>query len=130
MVIQSNIGGSAPAYCVSSGKAMIAFDADRLEKVIGEGLKRFTANTITDPKKLRDTCQEIREKGYAINNGEYRIDAMGVGSPIFDSRNQVVGAISSVAPLSRMNKKQWRLHIESVLSTAERISQRLGKSQK
>ena len=48
VVIQSNIGGSAPAYCVSSGKAMIAFDYNRKRKKIGWGLTELETGFVMD----------------------------------------------------------------------------------
>ncbi len=126
VVIQTNIGGTAPAYCVSSGKVMLAFDEDRLEQVIQQGLKQFTPSTTTDPDELRKECKKIRKMGYAINKGEYRLDVTGVASPIFDARQAVVGAISSATPASRMNQETWKRHIAAVVEAGQRISRLLG----
>jgi len=98
VVIQNNVGGTTPAYCVSSGKAMLAYKPDRLKKVTTQGLKPYTPLTIVDPDKLRLECTKIRERGYAINREEFRKDVTGVAAPIFDERGETVGAISTSTP--------------------------------
>lgn len=128
VIIQTNLGGTAPAYCVSGGKAMVAHFPERIEEIIAGGLKKFTANTITDPEKFRRECQNIREQGYAINKGELRIDVHGVGTPIFNARGDVVGAISTAVPASRMSKELLEEHIEAVTRTGNDISRLLGFS--
>lgn len=126
VIIQTNVGGTAPAYCVSSGKAMLAYDAERLEKVIAQGLKSFTPHTIVDPEALRRECAKIREQGYAFNRGEFRKDVTGIGAPIFNAKGEVIGAISTATPASRMNKKRWLDHIKAVTETSSSISRQLG----
>ena len=126
MIIQTNVGGTAPAYCVSSGKAMLAYDAERLEKVITQGLKSYTPHTIVDPEVLRRECAKIREQGYALNRGEFRKDVTGIGAPIFNAKGEVLGAISTSTPASRMNKKRWSDHIRAVTETSSSISRQLG----
>jgi DNA-binding IclR family transcriptional regulator len=130
VVTRETIGSTAPAYCVSSGKAMIAFDEERLEQVIKEGLKSFTPMTIVDPNKLRKECEKIRKRGYAINRGEYRTGVTGIAAPIFNANGTLVGAISTAAPAERMNKRRWHEHVRAVTESANAISRNLGFSNK
>jgi len=130
VVTQEKVGGTAPAYCVSSGKAMIAFDEERLEQVINEGLKAFTPLTIVDSNKLRKECEKIRKRGYAINRGEYRTGVTGVAAPIFNANGTLVGAISTAAPAERMNRRRWHAHIRAVTEAANAISRNLGFSKR
>lgn len=128
VVIQTNLGGTAPAYCVSGGKAMVAHFPERIEKIIAGGLEKFTTNTITDPDKFRGECHKVRRQGYAINNGEFREDVHGVGAPIFNARGEVVGAISTAVPASRMSNGRLEEHINAVTKTGNDISVLLGFS--
>ena len=130
VVTQERVGSTAPAYCVSSGKVMIAYDEDRLEQVIKSGLKAFTPLTIVDPDKLRRECEKIRKRGYAINRSEYRIGAAGIAAPIFGANGTVVGAISTAAPAARMTKRRWREHVDEVTMSAISISRNLGYLEK
>ena len=128
VVTKEKVGGTAPAYCVSSGKVMIAFDKERLDQVIKEGLKAFTPLTIVDPDKLRKECEKIRKRGYAINRGEYRTGVTGIAAPIFNANEALVGAISTAAPAERMNKRRWHEHVQAVTKSANTISRNLGFS--
>jgi len=126
VVTQERIGSTAPAYCVSSGKVMIAYDEERLEQVIKAGLKPFTPLTIVDPDKLRQECKKIRKAGYAINRGEYRTGVIGIAAPIFNGNGTVVGAISTATPITRMTKSLWNEHVKAVVASADAISRSLG----
>ena len=66
--------------------------------MIAQGLKPYTPFTIVDPDKLRLECTKIREKGYAINRGEFRKDVTRIAAPIFDARGEAIGAISTSTP--------------------------------
>jgi DNA-binding IclR family transcriptional regulator len=128
IIAQIHVGGTAPAHCVSSGKAMLAYHPDRLEKVIAQGLRPYTPLTITDPERLRRECMKIREQGYAVNKGEFREGVTGIAAPIFNAAGMVVGALSTSTPAARMAKHTWQDHITAVIETARAISRRLGAS--
>ena len=128
VVTQMNVGATAPAYCVSSGKAMLAYHPELVERVLASELKSHSSHTIVDPPKMREELEMIRVRGYALNKGEFREDVCGVGAPIFDARGLVVGAISTATPASRMNEERWEEHIESVLEVTRTISKLLGAS--
>ena len=92
--LNSRIGKLAPAYCTGLGKAMLAFgDSERLEAVIANGLQRHTDTTITDPELLRADLAAARERGYAIDLGEFNPLVRCMAAPIFD-RGGVVAAVS------------------------------------
>ena len=63
---------AAPAYCTGLGKAVLAFQAkDVVDRIIGAGLKRYTRNTLTSAAALRQDLTRVRQRGYAIDNGEH-----------------------------------------------------------
>ncbi len=125
--MSSGLGSRAPAHCTSVGKALLAFQPiDVVQQVISQGLKRFTANTITDPDLLLAELAAIRAKGYALDEEEIEVGLRCVAAPIRDHSGQVIAAISVAAPVQRMSKKTVQLTIPSVLSSADAISRRLG----
>jgi IclR family transcriptional regulator, KDG regulon repressor len=126
IVTHQKAGETAPAYCVSSGKVMIAYDEKRLERVIQEGLTPFTPLTIIDPDVLRQECAKIRKRGYAINRGEHRLGVTGVAAPIFNANGTITAAISTATPATRMNRQRWRDHVDSVTKAASAVSRNLG----
>ena len=128
VVTQMNVGATAPAHCVSSGKAMLAYHSEVAERVLASELKGYSPHTIVDPQRMREELEGIRARGYALNKGEFREDVCGVAAPIFDARGLVAGAISTATPASRMNDERWREHIEAVLDVTRTISKLLGAS--
>ena len=128
VVTQMTVGATAPAHCVSSGKAMLAHHPELAERVLASGLNRYSPHTIVNPQSMREELEAIRTSGYALNKGEFREDVCGVAAPIFDARGLVVGAISTATPASRMNEERWQEHIGAVLEVTRAISKVLGAS--
>lgn len=125
--MSSGLGSRAPAHCTSVGKALLAFQPiEVVQQVIEQGLKRFTANTITDPDTLLAELASIRAKGYAIDDEEMEVGLRCVAAPIRDHSGHVVAAISVAAPVQRMSKKAVQGTIPSVVSAAEAVSRRMG----
>ena len=125
--MSSGLGSRAPAHCTSVGKALLAYQPPEIVKqVLDLGLKRYTANTISDPQKLMDELAQIRTRGYAIDDEEIEAGLRCVAAPIRDHSGQVVAAISVAAPVQRMTKKTVQATIPSVQASAESISRRLG----
>lgn len=65
-------GMQLEGYCSGLGRALLStLDRRSLRKylAIGEFVK-LTKNTITDPVKLGDEVERVREKGYAVDAGE------------------------------------------------------------
>lgn len=92
-------------HCTATGKALLAyFDDDRVtETVATEGLVQQTEQTITDPDELREELEEIRARGYAVNDEEEIRGMRSVGAPIQDVDGTVCGAISVTAPKTRLS---------------------------
>jgi DNA-binding IclR family transcriptional regulator len=101
----SRIGKRAPLYCTGVGKAILAFlPEDRIEEIVrGEPLKRYTNATIVDPDALLSHLEEIRKRGYAIDNGEHEDNILCIATPLFTRTDEVVGALSISAVSYRAN---------------------------
>ncbi|ADE05271.1 IclR family transcriptional regulator [Haloferax volcanii] len=108
----------------STGKAYLAhLPPEEARRVVEEqGLPSMNENTITDPDKLFDEFETIREQGYAINDQEEIIGTRAIGAPI-ENNKALYGAISISGPKSRFTFD--RLHdelSEQVLEAANIIS--------
>jgi DNA-binding IclR family transcriptional regulator len=103
----------APVHCTSVGKAILAFQtAATIDRVISAGLIRFTDATITDPEQLRGHLAEIRERGYALDEGEHQPGVRCVAAPIRDQSGRVIAGISITGPF-------WRLPLSEVEGLAK-----------
>jgi len=92
------VGIVIPAHASALGKAMLAFLPDDEERVVAGELRSMTGETITSPDQLRTQLDEIRASGVAVEQDEAVIGESSLGSPIFDSYGEAVGAIGVVIP--------------------------------
>jgi DNA-binding IclR family transcriptional regulator len=91
----SRSGGRFPIHCTALGKAMLAFCPPALsDQVIQSGLNPVTERSITSVGVFRRELAAVRSTRLAFDREELAIGLFCIGTPIFDSRGQLVGAIS------------------------------------
>jgi DNA-binding IclR family transcriptional regulator len=125
---QMQLGPRVPAYCTALGKAVLAFmDAVRLAEYLdSHPLAKYTTNTITDHKVLRKELDASRQRGYAVDRGEYVDGFTCLGAPIFDYSGLAVGAVSlSGRPEDVQGDQEAKVGLE-LIRTAREISRRMG----
>lgn len=113
----------ASLHCTGAGKAILAhLPKERTEQIISDhGLERFTENTITDKETLRAELATIRERGFALADGEEISGVRAVGVPVHSPDNEVLGAISLTAPSNRLEGDRFRQQIPSRLQQVANI---------
>lgn len=124
----SRVGGRAPAYCVASGKALLAAMDERTAELrtrLGR-LVPHTPNTITDVAALEAELARSRERGWAENREEWRLGVCGLGAPVFDARGEAVAAVGMSVPSIRFARAQARVLAEQLLACAAEASAALG----
>lgn len=124
----SRVGGRAPAYCVATGKAMLAFAPSEVVDAISLKLKAYTPQTLVSPTELKAELARVRDAGYAINKGEWREGVCGVAAPIRDARNNIIAAIGISGPMERFKPRIVKQVAPTVVSVAQKIAARLGYS--
>ena len=118
---------ASPAYCTGVGKAVLAFQKPEvIERIIENGLKSFTTNTITAPDHLRAELDQIRTRGYAIDNSEHQIWVRCVAAPIRNASAHVFAALSVTGAADRMTDDRIHQLAPLVIQTADTISRQLG----
>lgn len=111
------VGIRADAYCTGIGKVLLAYQkSEVLEHVIEKGLKSYTDTTIIKPDQLRGEMENIRKKGYAVDNMEHEYGIRCVAVPIFNCEDQVVAAWSLSGPSLRFTDEKIE-HYASLLKT-------------
>jgi IclR family transcriptional regulator, KDG regulon repressor len=124
--VYPHIAGRAPAHCSAAGKAQLAWADSVMLSALPSKLERFTARTHTTRAALFGDLEAVRRSGYAINRGEWHIDAFGVASPIWDARASVVASIGVNALAARLTLTELRALGPVVLAHAKRITEELG----
>lgn len=123
----SRIGGRAPAWCVATGKAMLAHTPAEGLAGIEARMQPFTARSITTLAELHRQLDEVRRQRYAVNTGEWRAGVCGVAAPVVNGSGAVVGAIGISGPVQRLQPKQIKKLAGHVMDAADTLAQALGQ---
>jgi IclR family transcriptional regulator, KDG regulon repressor len=124
---KSYLGMRKPAFCTSEGRVLLAFSApEQTLAVLKEPMLPRTENTITDPKKIVQVLDEVRQSGYALDDEESEVGMRGLAAPVRDASGRVVAAVGLTAPMQRLTKKELRRLVPQVVGTADGISARMG----
>ncbi len=120
--IELSIGTGAPFYCTGLGKTIAAFSSMNLENI---KFKKYTVNTISSPAKLREELGKIRERGYGVDDEEYKEGLYCIAVPILSSEGKAIAAISISFPKFRMTEQKNHLIVARLKAAAAEISARL-----
>jgi len=121
----SSIGGRAPAYCVASGKALLAYQEEALSH-LPETLQVFTPRTIASLDLLRRDLEQVRIQGFAVNRGEWREGVCGLAAIVHDAMGRPAAAIGISGPADRLNPTALRRFSDVVVDAARGLSRALG----
>lgn len=126
--LYAQIGYRIPAYCSSMGKCLLsALSEEKLSETLqGGSFVRFTANTITDFKALKQELQKVRNRGWAIDDQEERIGQRCVGAPIYDYRGEMIAAISASGSMETLPDEKIEKVASYVMRIAREISRKIG----
>jgi DNA-binding IclR family transcriptional regulator len=75
---------------------------------------------------LREELALIRERGYAINRGEYRGEIVGVAAPVRNHLGAVVASVSISGPSYRFGITRAKSFAPAIVAAALSISRKLG----
>ncbi|MET4576380.1 IclR family transcriptional regulator [Ottowia thiooxydans] len=123
----SEIGGRAPAHCVATGKAILAWQKESYLHDLSQRLVQHTDKTITKPAEFLSELERIRANGFAVNRGEWRETVWGVASPILSSEGTVLAAVGVSGPSVRIKQPIIKRLAVEVQAAAQAISTRLAR---
>jgi IclR family transcriptional regulator, KDG regulon repressor len=125
----STIGGRAPAHCVASGKALLAWQGEALLHELPARLPSPTLRSIASRDALLEELTRVRRQGFAVNRGEWREGVGGVAAIVFDMHGMPVAAIGMSGPVERLRPASVRKYSQLVMEAALGLSRSLGYSQ-
>ena len=123
------VGRTVPAYCTSSGRALL-FDHDRddLEAMFaGTSFDGAGPNAPRDVEELFDRIASARRRGFALVNEEFEPGLVAAAAPLRDFRGRVIAAVNVSAPKFRFGDRLDAASA-SVKAAADELSARLGSS--
>lgn len=99
----SEIGKRVPIHATAAGKSILAsLTDDRVEEIVERrGLAKLTEHTITDADRLWADLEEIRDRGYSINDQENTSGLRAIGVPVEYETGEPLGALSVSGPTHR-----------------------------
>jgi IclR family transcriptional regulator, acetate operon repressor len=117
------VGSRVGLHCSASGKAILAFgpDRDRLLASLGP-LQPQTPKTMTSLAELEEDLAGTRERGYSIDDEEFRTGVRCVGAPVLDASGHARSAIAVQAPSVRFPRERVERIAPLVRRTADEIS--------
>ncbi len=125
--LYSRVGRRSPAHCTALGKVLLAHAAaEARAHVLSRPLARYTAATITTPQALERALDEVRRRGYAVDDQEFEDGVRCVAAPVRDHSGRVVAALSVSAPAGRLPRGRVPSLAEQVVAAARRVSRELG----
>ena len=90
-------------HATAAGKAIGAFlpAESRSALLQNARLAVLTPHTKTHPSAIEQDWEQVRQKGYALNDEETILGATFLAAPVFDARGRVCGSISVGMPKVR-----------------------------
>ena len=99
------LGDRAWMYCTGLGKAILSqYPDNELAAHCPSPLISFTPNTMTSLEVLQKDLDEIRKRGYAVDNMEHEFGIKCVAVPIVDAHQNPIAAISVSGPSLRFDE--------------------------
>lgn len=119
-------GARAPAYCVATGKVLLAYAPPEVQQRAVSHCTAFTPATVVDKKELARALGKIRDQGYAYNLGEWHAGVHGLAAPIRDAEGRVIAAVGVSGPADRLGRARLRSIAPVVTRCAGAVSAALG----
>jgi IclR family transcriptional regulator, blcABC operon repressor len=129
LAVKFRVGGSFPAACTSTGKAILAtLSNDKVRALVAEhGLERQTRYSVANLDALIKQLDRFRHAGYAVDDEEMAEGMHCFGAPIFTAgKSEAIAAVAvSLIKASTPVKRKQEV-IQQIGELAKDISRRLG----
>lgn len=119
----SHIGSRIPVYCSGVGKAMAAtLSLPEVEQIWKNSeIIRRTPYTITNYEEFLYTLEEVRRKGYALDNEENETGVRCIAAALPGKNGEAKYAFSISAPINRMDNDRILELAGHVLAAREQL---------
>jgi len=124
-------GSRVPLHCTAIGKLLLSqLPEEPLEAHLANGpLTRYTATTITDPRRLKDELRRIRKQGYSTDNQEFMSGVVCIAVPVQGPRNgQACAGLAISAAEARLTLAGVKRFLPDLRQAAGKLSRSLTGS--
>lgn len=121
------IGDRRPLYASAGGMSMLAHMSPEIVRAnLHRGkLKKITALTENDPKKIEAMLQDIRERGYIQTDGNISLGVAAIAAPIRGEGSMLAAIIVGI-PSDRFRLARQQDIIDATVEAASEISRIMG----
>jgi len=122
------VGKEMPFYCTASAKVLLAYQrSEEIKRIINMNpLKKYTPNTITEPRKLMIHLLDIKNKGFAICDEEIEEGIKAIAAPIKNINGKTIASITITGLAKRMSSSNMERLVKIVTNSAQEISNLIG----
>jgi IclR family transcriptional regulator, acetate operon repressor len=117
-----------PVHCSASGKLLLAFGPVELREGVFRSapFHAYTKNTITSARALARELEEIRRRGYSMDDQELLPGVNCLAVPVHNRVGHAVAGLAVMAPVASHPLEKLRRCLPDVRACAARISAELG----
>lgn len=124
--INAVIGTPLGLHNSAQGKLLLAFsEPGLLARTIEAGLKPVTTSSITDPDRLAEEVDRVRQRGWATAPNETLTGLNVAAVPIFDHGGQVAATIGILGSVDEIGREPSPEQLAALKAAAHDISTRL-----
>jgi len=122
--IELPIGSRVPFHCTASGKCYLASLDDKTRALLINTIQfeQRTPNTITTPEQLHEEVEQIRSRGYAIDNEELFRGMIALAVPVPDADGRFSAALAFHGPTQRLNRDKLIEHLDTLRQNAATLT--------
>lgn len=97
-------GIRAPLYASAGGRVLLAYASEQQREayLARANFRALTPATRSSTESVRESLKAIRRLGYCASFGEMLKDTAAIAVPVFDTGQDIAGALMVAAPLNRM----------------------------
>ena len=121
-------GRRGPIHASGIGKAILSTwsDTDIGQMLSGKTLAHFTDRTLdTLPALLKD-IQQIRARGWSVDDEEHTLGMRCIAAPVFNEHGEAIAGISISGPAVRLPKNKLDVFGPVIRQTADELTQAMG----
>jgi IclR family pca regulon transcriptional regulator len=102
-------GARWPAYVMASGRVLLAGKPDAEVRVLLGRMQRkaLTPRTLIKVEAILDTVRTVREKGFALVDGELEAGLMSAAVPIYNRNGAVIASLNSNSSTTRATVRSF-----------------------
>jgi DNA-binding IclR family transcriptional regulator len=125
--VHNRVGERNPAHGLSNGLALLAtLSDDEVLTRLPRKLEKLTPRTLDSRSALLAELRRVRERGYAVCRGSWRLDVAGVAVAVRGADGRAVAGVSIALPVERLSAAHLKRIAAGLLKAAAGIEAQLG----